>query len=337
MRIPARLATALVLAGAPAWLSNVSAAPVKAGRWMLRASGQTVLLLELHKDAHAKGGWAGVFVHPRHFSADPTFRVFSNVQGPATAEPIIAAVAHPDELDLTTRDSAGGLTHLVWKPSGSRGMVEFTDVHSSPIALAPAAANQRVADSWDKARTYSAMADQPEGLNQADNPEMTAMFNADQSDRQHMDEIDWNAIATHDEEHRVRTKALLAAGKLHSASDFYHAAFIFQHGQTPDDYLLAHTLAVVAAARGRADAAWIAAASLDRYLMSIGQKQIYGTQYMTPKGKPVTQEPYDRALISDALRGALGVPPIANQEKQRLSVQKDMDEMNKAHDAAAKK
>lgn len=74
---------------------------------------------------------------------------------------------------------------------------------------------------------------------------------------------------------------------------------------------------MAAMARGRPDASWIAAATLDRYLQSIQQKQIYGTQYSIPAGMPASQEPYDRTLISDSLRAALGVAPRADQEAQR--------------------
>ena len=95
------------------------------------------------------------------------------------------------------------------------------------------------------------------------------------------------------------------------------AANVFQHGDSPNDYLLAHTLAMVAVRKGRNDALWIATATLDRYLQSIKQSQIYGTQFLTPGDKPTTQEPYDRTLISDALRRQLGVPQLSAQEEQR--------------------
>jgi len=183
-----------------------------------------------------------------------------------------------------------------------------------PVSAAPASAR----------KPSPAVAAQP------DNPQMTAIFDADQADRKDIEKIDWSVVSPRDEARRARTKALLDAGKLRSGADFFNAAFVFQHGKKPDDFLLAHTLAVIAAARGRKEATWIAAATLDRYLQSIGQKQIYGTQFMTPKGKPVTQEPYDRSLVSDALREALGVPAMADQEKQRADFQKQMDTLSKS-------
>ena len=86
-------------------------------------------------------------------------------------------------------------------------------------------------------------------------------------------------MGAQDEQRRGAVAELLKQGKLHTGEDFEHAAFIFQHGGTPDDYLLAHTLAMVAVARGRSTAIWIAAATLDRYLQNIKQPQIYGTQF----------------------------------------------------------
>jgi hypothetical protein len=149
------------------------------------------------------------------------------------------------------------------------------------------------------------------------NSEMTALFKADQAARSGTGKMDWEVVAREDAARRVRTKALLDSGALNSGDDFWHAAFVFQHGGDAESYLMAHTLATVAIARGRSDATWIAAASLDRYLQKIGQKQIYGTQYSVPEGGPATQEPYDRTLISDALRKVLGVPLQADQEKRR--------------------
>lgn len=151
----------------------------------------------------------------------------------------------------------------------------------------------------------------------ADSLEMTAIFAADQSARDNPAKIDWKTLWPADKARRAQTQALLDAGKLNSANDFYHAAYVFQHGDGAEDCLKAHALAVVAAARGKREATWIAAATLDRYLQRIGQPQIYGTQFRHPSDEKWTQEPYRRDLLSDALRKASGVPPLAAQENQR--------------------
>jgi hypothetical protein len=147
---------------------------------------------------------------------------------------------------------------------------------------------------------------------------MQQIFEQDQKDRQAgVGKIDWGVVDKADAARREATRKLLADGKLHTGEDFERAAFVFQHGDTPDDYLLAHTLAMVAVARGQGGALWIEAATLDRYLNSIHQLQIYGTQFYFKPDEPTTQEPYNRNLIPDALRRDLGVPSQAAQEEQR--------------------
>lgn len=146
-------------------------------------------------------------------------------------------------------------------------------------------------------------------------PEMKQIYDADQADRAGgLTKIDWNVVDPRDIERRQKTRALLAAGRLHTGDDFLEAAFVFQHGRD-DDFLLAHTLAVVATKKGAPGGSWIAAATLDRYLQSIGHKQIYGTQTGV-RDNVVSKEPYDRDLISDALRGELGVKDLATQDKE---------------------
>jgi len=134
----------------------------------------------------------------------------------------------------------------------------------------------------------------------------------------------WQDLAKRDNARRDRVRELMASGALKSARDFHDAAFIFQHSvqtneypltATANDYLLAHVLANVAVAKGDATSLWISAASLDRYLQSIGQAEVFGTQYQSKDEQPTTQEPYNRTLVPDALRLVFCVPPL----KQQLS------------------
>ena len=159
------------------------------------------------------------------------------------------------------------------------------------------------------------------------NVEMARLFADDQAVRENL-KPEWfkdmafvRKMVADDAARRARTRTLLDEGRLTTADDYYAAAFVFQHGGKPEDYLLAHTLALAAAARGRKDASWIAAATLDRYLQSTGQKQIYGTQFTRKASEPMTQEPYDRPLIPDSLRTALGVPVQAEQDKRLAEMQ----------------
>jgi hypothetical protein len=144
--------------------------------------------------------------------------------------------------------------------------------------------------------------------------------------------LDGVTLQKHDEDRRQRVRELLSAGQVTTAQDFHDAAFIFQHGQKPDDYLLAHVLAVEAVVKGDDSSKWISAATLDRYLQAIGQSQVFGTQYVGrdfafiskhrndpeaikshPREPGMSQEPYDDTLLPDALRQDFCVPSRAQQ------------------------
>lgn len=140
-------------------------------------------------------------------------------------------------------------------------------------------------------------------------------------------------VHSRDAMRRAEAKSLLAVGELKTAQDFHDAAFIFQHGDQADDFLLAHILAVESIVKGDASSKWIAAATLDRYLQAIGQKQVFGTQYLSKNflyivqhkndpdamGQPQaqekgsTQDPYNPTLVPDALRADFCVPTAAAQ------------------------
>jgi len=155
----------------------------------------------------------------------------------------------------------------------------------------------------------------------ATNPQMQAIFVADQADRMTEPNVDFTVVAGRDAERRAATHKLLDQGALTTAGDYAAAAFVYQHGGASDDYLLAHVLAMTAVAKGDKASMWIATATLDRYLMTTGKAQVFGTQFTRPKATGQwTQEPYDRALISDALRTELGVPTQPAQAKQLADI-----------------
>ena len=145
-----------------------------------------------------------------------------------------------------------------------------------------------------------------------DNAEIAALFAADQAARSGTGDV--RNMFAEDAQRRRRAREMLEQGALTTAADFYAAAFIFQHGTVPENYLLAHVLAIRSLALGKKEAEWIAAASLDRYLQNTGKSQIYGTQYRRTPETGTTMEPYDKALLTDALREASGVGTVAQQE-----------------------
>ena len=71
--------------------------------------------------------------------------------------------------------------------------------------------------------------------------------------------------------------------QLYTGADNYYAAMILQHGEKPEDYLLAHELCIVAISKREAKAKWLAAATEDRFLMMIGHPQRFATQFRADK------------------------------------------------------
>lgn len=284
-----------------------------AGTWVMTLANKPFLVLSIKPATDTHSVVSGYLLRPAHFQSSDGVG-FSQIANKSSRRPIVRSelkngvlsivvqdpgdTANTDEYQLRVKDPA----HLT---------VTVKDVPFEPRILVKAQGTVVPASDWDDKKTYS-----DEDV-MASNAEMQRIFDADQKDRQPGMKIDWSVVGKADEQRRQQTRKLLDDGALHTGEDFEHAAFVFQHGSTPNDYLLAHTLAMVAVKKGRGAAIWIAAATLDRYLQNIKQPQIYGTQFVTPHNGSTTQEPYDRQLVSDALRRQLGVPSQAMQEQQR--------------------
>jgi hypothetical protein len=288
--------------------ASMSAPACTTGAWVTKASGKTIFKLEIGNNS---AGTIAIWTRPDHFEFDGD--TFSNVDNHVVRRAVNEAHAKDDVLVLSFEDPAPNATPDILRVRCAQvGHISVTFVGSNfePFDFVKASSDEAQLGPWDAKIAYTRRISRPT------NVEMAHIFDADQADRQRKD-VDWSVVGPSDDKRRRRTQELLDSGTLQSGEDFYHAAFIFQHGGKADDYLKAHLLAMVAAARGDARAIWIAAATLDRYLRAIGRPQVLGTQFMAPKGRPATQEPYDRNLISDAMRQALRVPPLAEQEKQR--------------------
>jgi hypothetical protein len=148
------------------------------------------------------------------------------------------------------------------------------------------------------------------------NAELYRMYQQDQLDRQ-AQEIDWEVVSKRDAEHRQRVKQMLKAGELKAADDYFHAAMIFQHGKDSSDYWLAHELALetIELDSSHSSARWLAAASKDRHLQSLGKPQVYGTQYLMREGK-WTLEPIDTTAVTDEERRRWNVPPLSESRRR---------------------
>lgn len=119
-------------------------------------------------------------------------------------------------------------------------------------------------------------------------------------------------MSANDEKRRSRVRELLQANKLTTAEDFDNAALLFQHGATPDDYLTAHELSLVAFQLGKPSS--MPALSEDRFLQSIGKTQRFGSQYApAPSGKGYVLAPIvenTETAVTDGLRADFLIAPL---------------------------
>jgi hypothetical protein len=295
-------------------------APDFSGDWTLKLGNRVFLIVAVSPMPDEAESFGGSLIRAQHFSSSNGV-TFSGVKGPVIRYPIVKTAVKENCLSFTTQNPADANDKDDFQlciTSEGQGTLKIDLPNFDGWPVTKEKGPLAVATDWDSTCTYSIQD------TNVSNSQMKMVFDEDQKVREPgIGKIDWTVVEKTDAARREITRKLLADGKLHSGEDFEEAAYVFQHGDSSDDYLLAHTLAMVAVARGKSSAIWIATATLDRYLNSIHQPQIYGTQFYTKPNEPTTQEPYNRGLISDALRRQLNVPSQAAQEEQRRQYEKE--------------
>lgn len=141
-----------------------------------------------------------------------------------------------------------------------------------------------------------------------DNKELARLCAEDQSDRTPPDNkpIDWTIVNPRDHVRLKRVKDISTQNLLQTANDYDCAAIVLQHGEVPEDFLMAHEFWVVAISKGKndQDTLMAAAASEDRFLTKIGRPQRFGTQLHTVNDGPFELYPIDSS-VPDGLRRAM--------------------------------
>ena len=163
-----------------------------------------------------------------------------------------------------------------------------------------------------------------------DNDELRRLYEEDQADRSALSPAALKAITDpsvlikKDSARQDRVKALFIANQLRTGNDFYHAAMIFQHGQAPEDFLLAHEFSVAALIKGKNDPAsrLLTAESEDRFLTHVGRSQRFATQFTFEGTHPWKLNPVD-SVITDDFRQLMDTQSLAEAKNQEI-------EMNKA-------
>jgi hypothetical protein len=281
------------------------------GRWAATANDRNIIVIDLVFDKDNQS-ISGTIQRPTSAKIAPP-NVFYAIKGPVSQTIIERSRIEQNRLRFDAVRPTAAKQRSAYEMSltgPDQALLTLVGAPIAPLPLIRVDKRAVVAAKWDEERSF--MIDDHMSSNAA----MTQLFNEDQSDRVNVAAIDWNVVGKADAARREATRKLLSDGSLHTGADFQRAAFIFQHGDQPGDFLLAHTLAMIAIAKGKYEALWIGTASLDRYLHAIDQPQIYGTQIKPPGDQPANQTAFDPELISDALRQQLGVPSLAQQEEQ---------------------
>ena len=145
------------------------------------------------------------------------------------------------------------------------------------------------------------------------------MFESDQDDRKdwRTGGTDWKIVKPRDEARLKRVEELYSQGLLEMGDDLMNAAMIYQHGDKSEHYQRAMELSRKAGELGRLDGKTFSALAEDRYLLSIGKAQIWGTQFtrhtVDEPWKPT--EPFNREAKTDEERKDMGLTDI--EEKLR--------------------
>jgi hypothetical protein len=155
---------------------------------------------------------------------------------------------------------------------------------------------------------------------ETDNLRLEELYAADQADREKVyssaEEVD--ALKQRDHDRRREVLDMMKLGNVNTSNDLYRAAVIFLHGAEPKEFLTAHRLAVMASINGHRPSRWLAAASLDRFLMSAGFPQTYGTQFehSEDENRYQLRLPIDDTTVLHFEKRFFGVPPVVERLAQ---------------------
>jgi len=109
--------------------------------------------------------------------------------------------------------------------------------------------------------------------------ELQKIVAEDQADRTTRP-IDWNKVGPRDMIRIKRVGEIFAEGCIVQAKDYAAAALVFQHGDHPDHYLQVYLWQKRAVELGdKEDHPDLMYSGIDRYLVSIGRRQLFATQY----------------------------------------------------------
>jgi len=165
-----------------------------------------------------------------------------------------------------------------------------------------------------------------------DNIELQALYDQDQ--RARTPNASTSDVATTDLDRRLAVFQMLAVGDINSATDKFRAARILHHtsntycgwpvlpktktncSRSPENYFLAHKLALEALSMGQEEARPLVPRTIDRYLAFTEGHQKYGTVIVRNHETGQFMLPYIDRDTTDSERANYGIRPLAETLKK---------------------
>jgi hypothetical protein len=155
---------------------------------------------------------------------------------------------------------------------------------------------------------------------ETDNLRLEELYKADQKDRERIYSSPEAVVGLRqrDAKRRELVTEMMAQAQVNTPKDLYHAGVIFLHGLAPRDFLTAHRLSSMSAISGHRPSRWLTAASLDRFLMSVGLPQLYATQFEhNPQEKRYELKlPIEDAGLMSFEKNFFNIPAVAERLSQ---------------------
>ncbi|CAN5221876.1 hypothetical protein BH09PAT2_BH09PAT2_10430 [soil metagenome] len=144
--------------------------------------------------------------------------------------------------------------------------------------------------------------------------ELENLYYEDKKERENVKKSEESILIVHTKERIGRLKKMIPRIDTSEIWNCHYIAYLFQHGETTEDYRLAHEYAKKAVDMGSNVTEWLYAATLDRYLISQGKLQKFGTQFEQVNGA-WQQMPVDTSF-TDKERISHGVPALKDSLQQ---------------------
>ncbi|MDB5244173.1 MAG: hypothetical protein JWN18_43 [Parcubacteria group bacterium] len=156
--------------------------------------------------------------------------------------------------------------------------------------------------------------------------ELKVIFDADQAERLvGYENINLVQMRENDKPRLDRAREIYnqvkEEGLVLDGEDLWRLGMLYQHSAEPEDYLTAMEIANMSSAAGSEAGAWLTAAAEDRYLLSVGKDQKWGTQFAKNDEGQWYQQPMssdEESGITDDMRATKGISPRAVQMEEFL-------------------